>query len=80
MGDFYVMSRAHAVMWFPCKSPWLPALHHTEGCTLSKITGFSWISLQALFPCCCNTSMSLISTEYTKVFRCPNSQISRELS
>jgi hypothetical protein len=64
-------------MWFLCFSPQLPALHHIAVCTLSKIPGFTQISWQAFSTHCCNTSKSLISSEHTKVFRCPHSQKSR---
>jgi hypothetical protein len=46
---------------------------------LWKISCFTWISWQAFFTHCCNTSKSLNSAEYTNVFRCPHSQKSRGL-
>jgi hypothetical protein len=59
-------------MWFPCISAQLSALAHGEECTLLKIPGFTWISWQAFSTHCCNTSKSLISAEFTKVFRYPH--------
>jgi hypothetical protein len=66
-------------MWFPCIATQLPALRCTQVCTLSKIPGFTQISWQAFSVHCCNTSKSLIGTEYTKVIRYPHSQKSRGL-
>jgi hypothetical protein len=66
-------------MWFPCIWTQLSALCCTEVCALLKIPGFTRISWQAFCTHCCNTSKSLINAEYTKVFRCLNSQKSRGL-
>jgi hypothetical protein len=46
---------------------------------LPKILGFNRISWQVFSTRCCSTSKSLISAEYTKVFRCPHSQKSKGL-
>jgi hypothetical protein len=47
--------------------------------TLWEIPRFTWISWQAFYTHCCNTSKSLISAEYGKVFRYSHSQKSRGL-
>jgi hypothetical protein len=46
----------------------------------AKIPDFTQISREAFSIRWCNSSKSLISAAYTKVFRCPHSQISRGLS
>jgi hypothetical protein len=52
----------------------LPRLRRAEVRTISGISDFTRISRQALFTCCCNTSMSLTDSEYTKAFKCPHSK------
>jgi hypothetical protein len=64
-------------MWLPCISTQLSALRRTEARSLTKISGFTWMSWQAFCARWCNTSKSLIGAEQTKVFWCPHSQNSR---
>jgi hypothetical protein len=59
-------------VWFPCVSTQFWALHYREVCNLSKTPGFTWISQQAFFTHCRNTSKSLTGTEYTEAFRWPH--------
>jgi hypothetical protein len=61
-------------MWFPCVSTQLSALRRIDVFILSKIFGFTQFSWQAFSTRCCNTANSLIASEFTKDFRCSNSQ------
>jgi hypothetical protein len=79
MGDYRVLY-SRCSMWFPNTAAQLSALRLTQVCTLSKSPGFIRISWQAFYTRCCNTCKSLIGSEHTKVFRCPQSPKPRGLT
>jgi hypothetical protein len=66
-------------VWFPCISAQISALRCTEVHNLSNIPAFTRISWRPFSTRCCNISKSQIDAEYTKAFRCSQSQKARGL-
>jgi hypothetical protein len=79
MVDVRVISTTHALCGSHAFQHSPSALRRIEVSTVSKIPGFTRISLQEFFTRCCNTSKPLIGAEYTEVFRCLHSQKLRGL-